>query len=86
MTYLTDEKLAILGLTMRLTPNVTMYDPFEQGNQGAAEEIYHCSFPGARVSWTADVAAALEGAAFLISSGGAPRKEGMTTAPMRASS
>ncbi len=91
MTYLTDEKLVILGaagaigsnmvqaaLTMRLTPHVMMYDPYEKGLEGAAEEMYHCAFPGARVSWTTDIAEALAGASYLISSGGAPRKEGMT--------
>lgn len=91
MKYITDEKLVILGaagaigsnlvqaaLTMRLTPNVCMYDPFEKGLKGAAEEIYHCAFPGARVTWTTNIADALGGAKYLISSGGAPRKEGMT--------
>jgi len=91
MSYLTQDKLAILGsagaigsnmvqaaLTMGLTPNIAMYDPFEKGNQGAAEEIYHCAFPGARVTWTSDVAKALSGAKYIISSGGAPRTEGMT--------
>jgi malate dehydrogenase len=91
MEYLTQEKLVILGsggaigsnmvqaaLTMRLTPNIAMYDPFDKGNEGAAEEIYHCAFPGARVTWTSDVGEALRGATYLISSGGAPRKEGMT--------
>ena len=64
MKYLTDEKLAIFGsggaigsnmvqaaLTMGLTPNIAMYDPYDKGNEGAAEEIYHCAFPGARVTW-----------------------------------
>lgn len=91
MAYSTEDKLVILGsagaigsnmvqaaLTMRLTPNVVMFDPFEKGNEGTAEEIYHCAFPGARVTWTADLAEALDGASYLISSGGAPRKEGMT--------
>jgi len=91
MGYLTQDKLVILGsagaigsnmvqaaLTMGLTPNVMMYDPFDKGNEGAAEEIYHCAFPGANVRWTSDIAEALEGASYLISSGGAPRKEGMT--------
>jgi len=91
MSYLTDEKLAVLGsagaigsnmvqtaLTMGLTPNVAMYDPFDKGNEGAAEEIWHCAFPGARVSWTSSVAEALRGASYVVSSGGAPRKEGMT--------
>jgi malate dehydrogenase len=91
MTYLTQDKVAILGsagaigsnmvqtvLTMGLTPNVAMYDPYEKGNQGAAEEMYHCAFPGARVTWTSDIGEALTGASYIITSGGAPRKEGMT--------
>ena len=91
MDYLSQERLVVLGsagaigsnavqsaLTMRLTPNVVMYDPFDKGNEGAAEEIRHCAFPGARVTATSDIAEALRGASYLISSGGAPRKEGMT--------
>lgn len=91
MSYLTEEKVAILGsagaigsnmvqtiLTMGLTPNVAMYDPYEKGNQGAAEEMYHCSFPDARVTWTSEIGEALTDASYIITSGGAPRKEGMT--------
>jgi malate dehydrogenase len=91
MNYLTDDKLTILGaagaigsnmvqsaLTLGLTPRVCMYDPFEAGLRGAAEEIRHCAFPGAQVTWTTDIAEALSGARYLISSGGAPRREGMT--------
>jgi malate dehydrogenase len=91
MNYLTQDKLVILGsagaigsnmvqaaLTMGLTPNISMYDPYEKGNEGAAEEIYHCAFPGARVTWTSDIREALSGASYVVSSGGAPRKEGMT--------
>jgi malate dehydrogenase len=91
MNYLTHDKLVILGsagaigsnmvqsaLTMGLTPNVAMLDPYDKGNEGAAEEMYHCSFPGANVTWTSDPAEALTGASYIISSGGAPRKEGMT--------
>jgi len=91
MSYLTEDKLVILGaagaigsnmvqsaLTLGLTPNVCMYDPFEKGLEGTAEEIYHCAFPGAKVTWTTDIAEALAGASYFISSGGAPRKEGMT--------
>jgi malate dehydrogenase len=58
--------------------HIAMYDPFAAGLEGAAEEIYHCAFPGARVTWTTDEAEALWGASYIISSGGAPRKEGMT--------
>ncbi len=91
MGYLTEDKVAILGsagaigsnmvqavLTLGLTPNVVMYDPFECGNEGTAEEIYHCAFPGARVTYTSKIDEALDGASYIISSGGAPRKEGMT--------
>ena len=65
-------------MALRLTPNLCLYDPFEKGLQGAAEEIYHCAFPGANVTWTTNIAEALAGAKYLVSSGGAPRKEGMT--------
>ena len=91
MSYLTDDKVVILGsagaigsnmtqavLTLGLSPNISMYDPFDRGNEGAAEEMYHCAFPGARVEWTSDIEKALSGASYLLSSGGAPRKEGMT--------
>jgi len=91
MSYLTEDKIVILGsagaigsnmvqacLTMGLSPNVAMYDPYDKGNEGAAEEMYHCAFPGARVTWTSDIGEALKGARYIISSGGAPRKEGMT--------
>jgi malate dehydrogenase len=91
MPYLTQDKLVILGaagaigsnmlqaaLTMQLTPNVWGYDPFAAGLEGAAEEIYHCAFPGAQLRWTTDIQEALRGAHYVVSSGGAPRKEGMT--------
>ena len=91
MNYVSSEKLVILGaggaigsnlvqsaLSLGLTPNITMYDPYEPGVHGAAEEIYHCAFPEAQVCWTTDIREALQGAHYLISSGGAPRKEGMT--------
>ena len=91
MSYLSEKKLAVFGsagaigsnvvqtaLSLGLTPDIAMYDPFEKGNEGAAEEIYHCAFPGARVTWTSDAGEAMSGASYLISSGGAPRKEGMT--------
>jgi malate dehydrogenase len=89
--YLTDKKVAVMGAAGAIGSNlvqdllstgtanrIAMYDPFEAGLEGAAEEIYHCAFPGARVTWTTDEAEALDGASYIISSGGAPRKEGMT--------
>ena len=91
MNYLTEEKLIIAGaagaigsnmvqaaLALGITPNISMYDPFAQGLEGAAEEIYHCAFPEAGVTWSSDVGEAFRGAAYLVSSGGAPRTEGMT--------
>jgi malate dehydrogenase len=91
MSYITEDKLVVLGaagaigsnmlqsaLSLGLTPNVCGYDPFDKGMEGTAEEIYHCSFPGANVTWTSDIKEALTGAKYIISSGGAPRKEGMT--------
>ena len=40
--------------------------------------MYHCAFPGANVTWTTDPKEAFTGAKFIISSGGAPRQDGMT--------
>jgi malate dehydrogenase len=89
--YLTDKKVAVIGaagaigsnlaqdlLSTGTANNLSLYDPFAGGLEGAAEEIYHCGFPGAKVTWTTDEAEALDGASYIISSGGAPRKEGMT--------
>ncbi len=91
MKYLTDEKLLIVGaggmigsnmaqtaLMLGLTPNVCLYDIFEPGVHGVAEEMYHCAFEGANITWTVDSAEAFKDAKYIISSGGAPRKEGMT--------
>lgn len=95
-TYLTDEKVSVLGaagaigsnlaqslLSSQTASRVCMYDPFEKGLEGAAEEVYHCGFPGADVTWTADLPEALSGASYIITSGGAPRKEGMTREDLR---
>ena len=89
--YLTDKKVAVMGAAGAIGSNmvqdllstgtaghIAMYDPFEAGLEGAAEEIYHCAYPGARVTWTTSEADALSGASYILSSGGAPRKEGMT--------
>ena len=91
MKYLTDEKLLIVSaggmigsnmaqtaLMLGLTPNVCLYDIFEPGVHGVAEEMYHCAFEGANITWTVDPAEAFKDAKYIISSGGAPRKEGMT--------
>ena len=91
MKYLTNEKLTIVGaggmigsnmaqtaLMLGLTPNICLYDIYEPGVHGVAEEMYHCAFEGANITWTVDAETAFKDAKYIISSGGAPRKEGMT--------
>lgn len=89
--YLTNEKVVVLGaagaigsnlaqtlLASGTTSTVGMYDPFAKGLEGTAEELYHCGFPNADITYSTDIGEALSGASYIISSGGAPRKEGMT--------
>lgn len=91
MDFLTNEKLTIVGaagmigsnmaqtaLMMRLTPNICLYDPYGPALEGVAEELYHCAFEGANITWTTDVKEAFCGASYIVSSGGAARKAGMT--------
>ncbi len=91
MTYVTQDKLTIIGAggmigsnmaqtaaMLNLTPNVCLYDPFLQGLEGVAEEIRHCGFEGLNLTFTSDIKEALTGAKYIVSSGGAPRKDGMT--------
>ena len=91
MAFLTDEKLVIVGaggmigsnmvqsvLMLGLTPNICLYDIYEPGVHGVYEEMCHCAFPGANLSYTVDAEEAFTGAKYIISSGGAPRKDGMT--------
>jgi len=65
---------AMLGLT----PNICLYDVYEPGLAGVTEEMRHCGFEDVNFTYTTDVKEALKGAKYIISSGGAPRKEGMT--------
>lgn len=91
MNYLSNDKLVIVGaggmigsnmvqtvLTLGLTPNICLYDIYEPGVHGVFDEMEQCAFPGANLSYTVDPAEAFTGAKYIISSGGAPRKEGMT--------
>jgi len=91
MSFLTNDKLTIVGAAgmigsnmaqtaamMRLTPNICLYDPYAQGLEGVVEEMRHCSFEGVNFSFSTDVKEAFTGTKYMISSGGAPRKEGMT--------
>ena len=89
MAFLTDEKLVIVGaagmigsnmvqsaLMMNLTSNICLYDVFSP--EGVAEEMRQSGFCDAKITATTDVAEAFKDAKYIISSGGAPRKEGMT--------
>ncbi len=91
MNYLTNEKLLIVGaagmigsnmaqtaIMMGLTPNICLYDPFEPALRGVAEELLHCGFEETNISFTTDVKEAFTDAAYIVSSGGAARKAGMT--------
>ena len=91
MKFLTNEKLTIVGAAgmigsnmaqtaamMRLTPNICLYDPFALGLEGVYEEMRHCGFEGVNFTFTTDIKEAFTDAKYMISSGGAPRKDGMT--------
>ena len=91
MSFLTNDKLTIVGAAgmigsnmvqtaamMRLTPNICLYDPFEKGLEGVVEEMRHCGFEGVNFTYSTDVKEAFTGSKYMISSGGAPRKDGMT--------
>ena len=91
MKFLTNEKLTIVGaagmigsnmaqtaLMMRLTPNICLYDPYAPALEGGFEELLHCAFADVNISYTSDIAEALSGASYVVSSGGAARRAGMT--------
>ena len=87
MAFLTNEKLTIVGAAgmigsnmaqtaamLKLTPNICLYDVYEPGLEGVAEEMRHCGFPGVHFTYTTDVKVAFRDSKYIISSGGAPRK------------
>ena len=91
MAFLTNDKLVIVGAAgmigsnmaqtaamLKLTPNICLYDIFEPGLKGVLAEMDHCAFPGVNITATIDPKEAFTDAKYIISSGGAPRKEGMT--------
>ncbi|MDE6283646.1 MAG: malate dehydrogenase [Muribaculaceae bacterium] len=91
MDFLTDDKLVIVGAAgmigsnmaqtaamMKLTPNICLYDTYAPGLQGVAEEMAHCGFKGLNLTYTSDVKEAFTDAKYIVSSGGAARKAGMT--------
>ncbi|MCC8117417.1 MAG: malate dehydrogenase [Bacteroidales bacterium] len=89
MEFLTNDKLTIVGAAgmigsnmaqcacmMGLTPNICLYDVFSP--EGVAEELRQCGFAHVNITATTDPEVAFKDAKYVISSGGAPRKEGMT--------
>lgn len=91
MEFVTNEKLTIVGaagmigsnmvqtaIMMNLTSNICLYDPYATGLEGVAEEMFHCGFEGLNLTFTSDIKEALKDAKYVVSSGGAARKAGMT--------
>lgn len=91
MKTLTNEKLTIVGaagmigsnmaqtaLMMGLSTEICLYDPFGPALEGVAEEMFQSGFDYAHITFTSDIKEALSGAKYIISSGGAARKAGMT--------
>lgn len=91
MDFLSNDKLVISGaagmigsnmaqtaIMMRLTPNICLYDPYRPALEGVAEELHHCGFEGINLTYTDNVEGAFTGAGYIVSSGGAARKAGMT--------
>ena len=89
MAFLTNEKLTIIGaagmigsnmvqtaLMMGLTDNICLYDVFSP--EGVAEEMRQSGFGNVKITATTDVKEAFTDTKYIISSGGAPRKAGMT--------
>ena len=89
MGFLTNDKLVIVGaagmigsnmaqtaLMMGLTSNLCLYDVFSP--EGVAEEMRQSGFDNVNITATTHVAEAFKDAKYIISSGGAPRKQGMT--------
>ena len=89
MAFLTNEKLTIVGaagmigsnmaqtaLMMGLTSEICLYDVFSP--EGVAEEMRQSGFDKVKIVATTNAEEAFRGAKYIISSGGAPRKAGMT--------
>ena len=89
MAFLTNDKLTIVGaagmigsnmvqtaLMMGLTNDICLYDVFSP--EGVAEEMRQSGFGDVKITATTDPKEAFTNAKYIISSGGAPRKAGMT--------
>lgn len=70
--------MAQTAIMMGLSNNICLYDPYQQGLEGVAEELLQCGFNDVIISFTSDIKEALNESKYIVSSGGAPRKNGMT--------
>ena len=70
--------MAQTAIMKGLTPNICLYDPYGPGLEGVAEELKQCGFEGLNLTFTTDIAEALKDAKYIVNSGGAARKAGMT--------
>ncbi|MDR2038139.1 MAG: malate dehydrogenase [Bacteroidales bacterium] len=91
MKFITSEKLTIVGaagmigsnmaqsaILMGLSSDICLYDTYTKGLEGVAEELLQCGFKGVNITYTDDIKKALQGSKYIVTSGGAARKEGMT--------
>lgn len=91
MKAITSEKLTIIGaagmigsnmaqsaILMGLSSTICLYDPYAKGLKGVAEELLQCGFKGVNITYADDIAEALKDSKYIVNSGGAARKEGMT--------
>ena len=91
MEFISQDKLVISGAAgmigsnmaqtaamMHLTPNICLYDPYAPALEGVYEELMHCGVEGMDFTFTSDIKEAFTGAKYIVSSGGAARKAGMT--------
>ena len=92
MGFLTNDKLVIVGaggaigstmvqtaLTMKLTPNVCLYDVYAPGMEGVMEEMFHCGYDSVNLTATTDVAEAFKDAKYIISTARLPRNWARTS-------
>lgn len=91
MKTITSKKLTIIGaagmigsnmaqsaILMGLSSNICLYDPYLKGLKGVAEELLQCGFKGVNITYTDNIEEALRESSYIVNSGGAARKEGMT--------
>ena len=74
MEFVTNEKLTIVGAAGMIGSNMAQTAIM----MGLTPNIFHCGFEGVNITFTSDIKEALTGAKYIVNSGGAARKAGMT--------